>query len=122
MSLSERTPDFPRADHEYVGKDSPEDLQQLQRTGQAEQPQPHSAAPLARGTAKARKAHKGFEKLLSAAGVWEVAKVSMRNCASLPSLCHISCLSYNLKGPAACPVVVAPGLITVTCLSQLLAA
>lgn len=39
--------------------------------------QPQIAAPLARGTAKARKAHKGFEKLLSAAGVWEVAKASI---------------------------------------------
>ena len=81
MSLSERISDFPRADNEYVGKESPEDLQQPQRTGQGEQPQPHSAAPLARGTAKARKAHKGFEKLLSAAGVWEVAKVCIASLA-----------------------------------------
>ncbi len=52
-------------------------IPESQQPGQGElAAQAQIAMPLARGTAKARKAHKGFEKLLSAAGVWEVAKAS----------------------------------------------
>ena len=50
----------------------------------AQQRQAAAPAQPPRGTAKARKAYQGFEKLLAAGGVWEVAKARSRG----PPCCH----------------------------------
>lgn len=88
MSLSDEGLAQPDAEQERYSVEPANGLLHNQPQKQLEPPaQPQTAAPLARGTAKTRKAHKGFEKLLSAAGVWEVAKASSRSsCVRHPDL------------------------------------